>query len=195
VCSLCSDGKFSTPGSPLCETEVPAFQVTISFPLLFSSFTSELQSTFSNCISQVSNIPESQVIIIAFNQIRSLNSTRRLLGRILQVHTEIKTIRTLFQVAIVGMTNKTALDALFQRNGLPASTALDMQLYCEVGQFSAPSSSACTACSVGTYSSMAGPITSCNSCPTGVYSTGVGSTVCSDQTMISPLSPSSSSGL
>jgi hypothetical protein len=180
VCSLCSDGKYSRSGSTACEAEVPAFQVTVTLPLLYSAFTLELQHAFIAGISQVSNLPMSNVNITGYYQLSDSVPARRLLGSVLQVNTEIKTIESLLQGAISSLANKTALDTVFQSKGLPAPMALDMQLYCAAGQYAPKSSSACFQCSAGTYSTIVGLVTACQSCASGQYTTGLGATSCSD---------------
>ena len=179
VCSVCSDGKYSKSGSTACEAEVPAFQVSVTLPLLYSAFTLELQHAFIAGISQVSSVPVSQVNITGFYQLSDSVPARRLLGSILQVNTEIKTIGSLLQGAIRSLANKTALDTVFQSKGLPASMSLDMQLYCTAGQYAQKSSSACSECSAGTYSTIVGLVTACRSCTSGQYATGLGATSCS----------------
>jgi hypothetical protein len=179
-CSLCSDGKYSKSGSTACEAEVPAFQVSVTLPLLYSAFTLELQHAFIAGISQVSSVPVSQVNITGFYQLSDSVPARRLLGSILQVNTEIKTIGSLLQGAIRSLANKTALDTVFQSKGLPAPMTLDMQLYCTAGQYAPKSSSACSECSAGTYSTIVGLVTACRSCTSSQYATGLGATSCSD---------------
>jgi hypothetical protein len=142
-------------------------------------FTRELQFTFKSCISQAANIPVSHVYIKSFTQGRRMVSSRLLLGSVLEINAEIKTIKSMFQGAASGISNKAALDGSFVQAGLPASTALKTQLYCGGGQYSAQAASVCTKCSVGTYSSLVGPVTSCQSCAAGEYANSSGSTKCS----------------
>jgi hypothetical protein len=127
-------------------------------------------------------VPVSQVYISSFTQGRRMISSRLLLGSVLEVNAEIKTIKSMLQSAVNGLSNKTALDASFVQAGLPASTALKTQLYCGAGQYLAQAASSCTMCSVGTYSSVVGLVTSCQSCAVGQFANSSGSTKCSSVT-------------
>jgi hypothetical protein len=122
------------------------------------------------------------VYIASFTQGRRMVSSRLLLGSVLEVNAEIKTIKSMLQSAVNGLSNKAALDASFVQAGLPASTALKTQLYCGAGQYSAQAASSCTMCSVGTYSSVVGLVTSCQSCAVGQFANSSGSTKCSSVT-------------
>ncbi len=168
-------------GSATCEPEDSVIAVNVMFTFS-TAFTLELQFTFKSCISQAANIPVSQVYINSFTQRRRMLLSRLLFGSVLEINAEIKTIKSMLRGAASGISNKAALDASFVQAGLPASTALKTQLYCGLGQYSAQAASVCTKCSVGTYSSLVGPVTSCQSCAAGEFANSSGSTKCSSVT-------------
>ena len=182
TCSACVVGSFSAAGSATCEIEDSELLVNISLPLSISAFTPNLQSAFRLCISRAGHIPASEVTVINFMQTRTLKPipSRRLLESGLQVNTQIKTVKALFLGSMIGISNKTALDILLVQSGLPASTAVAVQLSCTAGSFSelGQSSTICKECDAGTYTSEVGVVTSCQLCPAGKYATGSGATTC-----------------
>jgi hypothetical protein len=182
-CSACPVGQYSTFGSSSCEVEDSIISVYLTFTTS-TALTQELQIKIRSGISQTANVPVSQVYIASFTQGRRMVSSRLLLqvGSVLEVNAEIKTIKSMLQSAVNGLSNKAALDASFVQAGLPASTALKTQLYCGAGQYSAQAASSCTMCSAGTYSSVVGLVTSCQSCAVGQFANSSGSTKCSSVT-------------
>jgi hypothetical protein len=179
ICSDCGDGLFSVPGSGFCETENSKFLVNVTFALS-TSFTQELQYAFRSSLSQVATVLIRKVIIVRITQARRLIAFRFLLGSVLVVEAEITAVGSILAKSLNAIGNKTVLDDIFVQSGLPASTELKVHLLCNTGQYLAlAAASACTECSAGTYSSLAGLVTSCRSCAAGEFSTSSGSTKCS----------------
>ena len=129
-------------------------------------------------------VSEVQIVNVSVIQSRRFITMRLLPSSILQVTAEITTITDLFQSSIHRISNKSAIDTEFLLNGLPISNSLAVQSSCRTGQFYDLSvalgegSSVCHNCSIGTFSSSAGFLTSCQACPVGKFAASVGATNC-----------------
>ena len=180
-CSVCSQGTFSKFGSNECSSETSTFRINVIFSLSENQFL-QLQLAFITSVAEVGGLLLSEVNIVNISEIpsRRLGSSRLLQASNLQITAEITTISSLYQSSVLKISNKTALDLQFLHNGLPAASALQVQLFCLAGQFSETlqNVSVCSNCSIGTYTSMAGFSASCQTCAVGKFTLFEGATTC-----------------
>ena len=189
ICTQCSWGLSSIPGSTSCSLANTSFQISITFPLTEVQFTPSLQSEFLACIATAAGVIQADVVIIGMTQYvvdSSTLSLRRDLGRLIDVQTKIDTIGAWLQDAVIGVSNKDNLDDLFENVGLPASLKLGIVAFCTPGQYSAMNQSelsegfptVCKDCSAGMFSTVTGQVSTCQQCANGKYTNVTRATSC-----------------